>query len=172
MSPSVALTILNWGAILILFLAVGALLREIRMLRALVVREVSYSSAGPDLVLGDAVTGGSDRIVLASDTGCPLCGAVTARLAELAGAAGVRPVLLTYEEVEQWPRPVRQEYDVVSDRGEWQKIAHLSPPVLMAVRADGQVVDLALPVDVGSAERQFEMLRKKIVPSEGSTSWR
>ncbi|MEU6024987.1 hypothetical protein ACGFIK_09825 [Micromonospora sp. NPDC048871] len=172
MSPSVALTILNWTAILILFLAVGALLREIRMLRALVVREVSYSSAGPDVVMGATVTGGSDRIVVASDTGCPLCGAVTARLAELSAAAGVRPVLLTYEEVEQWPAPIRQEFDVVSDRDEWQKIAHLSPPVLMAVRADGQVVDLALPVDVGSAERQFDMLRKKIVHSEGSSSWR
>ncbi|MBL6276944.1 hypothetical protein JMF97_12310 [Micromonospora fiedleri] len=170
MSPSVALTILNWIVILILFLAVGALLREVRMLRALVVREVSYSSAGPDLVLGATVTDGADRVVLASDTGCPLCGAVTARLAELAGAAGVRPVLLTYEDVEQWPEAVRQEFDVVSDRDEWQKIAHLSPPVLMAVRADGRVVDLALPVDVGSAERQFDLVRKKIVHREGSAS--
>ena len=42
----------------------------------------------------------------------------------------------------------------------------------MAVRADGQVVDLALPVDVGSAERQFDMLRKKIVHGEGNSAWR
>jgi hypothetical protein len=172
MSASAALTILSWGAILVLFLAVGALLREVRLLRALVVRDVSYSSSGPDLLLGDTVTAGQDRIVLASDTGCPLCGAVTARLAQVGAEHGIRPVLLTYERADQWPPQVRQAYDVVSDRAEWQKIAHLNPPVLMAVRADGRVVDLALPVDVGSAERQFDTFRRRIDSSEGSPTWR
>jgi hypothetical protein len=156
MSPTVALWIVTWVAIVVLFLAVGAVLREVRLLRVLVTRDTGFSATAPDLRLDPEVVGGRDRIVLASDSGCPLCGAVASRLAARAVADGARPVLLTYEDPATWPEPIRTVFTVVSHRTAWQKIAHLAPPVLMAVAADGTVRQLGLPVDEGSAEQMLD----------------
>ena len=156
MSPNVALWIVTWVAIVVLFLAVGAVLREVRLLRVLVTRDTGFAAAAPDIRLFPELVGGQDRIVLASDSGCPLCGAVASRLAARAVADGARPVLLTYEDPDTWPEPIRSAFTVVSDQTAWQKIAHLSPPVLMAVTADGTVRQLGLPVDEGSAEQMLD----------------
>jgi len=156
MSPTLAMWIVTWVAIVVLFLAVGAVLREVRLLRILITRDAGFSSATPDLRLDPGVVEGRDNIVLASDSGCPLCAAVASRLAARAVEDGARPVLLTYEDPTTWPDEIREVFTVVSDQSAWQKIAHLSPPVLMAVAADGAVRQLGLPVDEGSAEQMLD----------------
>jgi hypothetical protein len=156
MSPTLAMWIVTWVAIVVLFLAVGAVLREVRLLRVLITRDSGFSATAPDLRLDPGVVEGRDNIVLASDSGCPLCAAVASRLAARAVEDGARPVLLTYEEPASWPDEIRSVFNVVSDQSAWQAIAHLSPPVLMAVAGDGTVRQLGLPVDESTAEQMLD----------------
>src|SRR4051812_38187025 len=113
MSPTLAMWIVTWAAIAVLFLAVGAVLREVRLLRALITRDAGFAATAPDLRLDPGVVQGRDNIVLASDSGCPLCAAVASRLAARAVAEGARPVLLTYEEPTTWPEEIRSVFTVV-----------------------------------------------------------
>ncbi|WP_018680410.1 hypothetical protein [Actinokineospora enzanensis] len=132
MSPSTAFLVITWAAIILLFLGLAAVLREVRMLRAQLARDSGgFSAAAPDLLLGARFAG---RVVLAGDSGCPLCVAVARRAKEA--------VVLTHESPEVWESGL----DVVSDREAWRVVSHLSPPVLMLVGADGRVTRLLLPV--------------------------
>ncbi|MEU5696212.1 hypothetical protein [Actinosynnema sp. NPDC020468] len=132
MSASTAFDVITWAAILLLFLGLAAVLREVRLLRAVVARDAGgFTAAPPDLVLGPRFAG---RVVLAADSGCPLCVAVSRRLP---GA-----VLLTHEPESVWTTPL----EVVRDREAWRVVSHLAPPVLMLVGADGRVARLVLPV--------------------------
>ncbi|MFT7839707.1 hypothetical protein Q5530_26485 [Saccharothrix sp. BKS2] len=132
MNPGTAFLVITWAAIVVLFLGLAAVLREVRLLRAAVARDPEgFSAAQPDIVLGERFAG---RVVLAADSGCPLCVAVARRLTDA--------VLLTHEPPDAWDTPL----DVVSDREAWRSVSHLAPPVLMRVDATGRVARLALPV--------------------------
>ncbi|MDQ3579896.1 MAG: hypothetical protein M3443_20320 [Actinomycetota bacterium] len=132
MSALTAFHVITWAAIVLLFLGLAAAMREIRLLRAMVTRDPGgFAAAQPDLVLGPRFAG---RVVLAADTGCPLCVAVSRRLD---GA-----MLLTHESPSAWDT----DLEVVSDREAWRTISHLAPPVLMLVDADGRVARMTLPV--------------------------
>ncbi|QFZ21258.1 hypothetical protein [Saccharothrix syringae] len=132
MNPGTAFLVITWAAIVVLFLGLAAVLREVRLLRAAVARDPrGFSAAQPDVVLGERF---ANRVVLAADSGCPLCLAVSRRLTDA--------VLLTHERPEVWDTPL----DVVSDREAWRAVSHLAPPVLMRVDATGRVARLVLPV--------------------------
>ncbi|GAA3015114.1 hypothetical protein [Actinokineospora diospyrosa] len=127
-----AFLVITWVAIVVLFLGLAAVLREVRLLRAAISRDPGgYDSAQPDIVLGERFAG---RVVLAADTGCSLCHAVADRLT---GA-----LLLTHEQASVW----ETRLEVVTDREAWRAVSHLAPPVLMLVGLDGRVRRLSLPV--------------------------
>lgn len=142
MSPLLAFHLLTWAAVAVLFFGLAAVLREVRLLRAMIGRPDGFSAAAPDIVLGPAFADGvRRRMVLAVDSGCPLCLAVTERLARREPGA----VLLTHEPAEVWAG-VAGPLQVVSDRGSWREISHLAPPVLMLVEPSGLVRRMVLPV--------------------------
>lgn len=149
MSPSVALHVLTWAALVLLFFGLAAVLREVRLLRGLVLRNPDgYRAAEPDLVLGNGfASGGAARVVLAADSGCPLCQALADRLAGIAPGS----VLLTHEPADAWAA-VGPGLVVVSDREAWRAVAHLAPPVLMLVDGAGRVLRMNLPVRVEDAD--------------------
>ena len=145
MSPTLAFHIITWVAILVLFLALAAVLREVRLLRGMVLRDThGYAATGPDTVLGPRFAG---RVVLAADTGCPLCVAAAERVAALAP----RSVLLTHEPPSAWDGR-GAGLEVVADREAWRAVAHLSPPVLMRVDTAGRVTALVLPTRVSEVD--------------------
>jgi hypothetical protein len=156
MSPTAAFAVLTWVAIVVLFLGLGAVLREVRLLRALASRDPDgFTAAQPELSLGGSFAGppagadaGSRRMVVAADTGCGLCVTVVRRLADRGAAATV----LTHEPAGAWAGRAGR-LPVVTDREAWRAISHLSPPVLMLVDAAGAVHKLLLPVRAEQAER-------------------
>jgi hypothetical protein len=143
MSPTLAFDIATWAAIFVLFAGLAAILREVRLLRALVTRNADgFATAPPELSLGERFAGGDgSRIVLAADSGCPLCVVAAERLARRAPDA----VLLTHESGSVW-EGVADRLRVVTDLESWRTISHLSTPVLMLVDGSGLVRKLVLPV--------------------------
>ncbi|WP_026422692.1 hypothetical protein [Actinokineospora inagensis] len=134
MSALTAFLVITWAAIVVLFLGLAAVLREVRLLRATVARDPGgFTAAEPDIDLGERFAG---KVVLAADSGCPLCVAVARRLTDA--------VLLTHEPASVWDVPL----DVVTDRAAWRLVSHLAPPVLMLVGSDGRVRRMVLPVRV------------------------
>jgi hypothetical protein len=137
-SPALAFQIVTWVAIIVLFCALAAVMREVRLLRGIVMRNPDgYAAARPDIELGSRF---ANRIVLAADTGCPLCVASVERLPANA-------VLLTHEPAEAWAS-IAGELEIICDREAWRAISHLSTPVLMLVNGSGRVGKLVLPVRV------------------------
>jgi hypothetical protein len=120
-------------------------------LRGIVTRDPDGFAAGqPDLVLGEPFADGhGPRIVLAVDSGCSLCLAVTGRLARRTdgptGPIGPTVTLLTHEPAAVWDG-IAGGLPVVSDREAWRSVSHLSPPVLMLVDGSGRVRKMILPV--------------------------
>ncbi|MBP2477485.1 hypothetical protein JOF53_006357 [Crossiella equi] len=148
MSPAIAFNVITWVAILLLFLGLAAVLREIRLLREEVRRSPdSFAAAPPDLRLGERLAGGARRIVLAADSGCPLCLAVLDRV--LVQAPGA--VLLTHEPESTWTR-VAGQLTVISDPEVWRAVSHLAPPVLMLVDGTGRAERVHLPVRVAEVD--------------------
>ncbi len=146
MSPLWALLVLTWAAIVVLFLGLGAVLREIRLLRARI-DTAATSGERVDIVLPASVTGGRGGVVLAVDSGCPLCIAVVQQVASVTtGPEGSGAVLLTFEPEEQWGG-LTGGLPVVRDDRAWSAIAHLSTPILMQVGGDGRVERLHLPAN-------------------------
>jgi hypothetical protein len=143
MSPMVALYIVTWAAIVLLFFGLAAVLREVRLLRGIVTRGAGgFSASAPEISLGGKLPGnGTSRIVLAADSGCPLCLAVVEKIRE----RGVAAILLTHERPEIW-NGAADHLTVVSDQEVWREISHLSPPVLMRIDGNGSVRELNLPV--------------------------
>jgi hypothetical protein len=143
MSPMLAFDIVTWAAIVALFLGLAAILREVRLLRGLVTRSADgFVTAPPDLSLGERFAGGDgSQIVLAADSGCPLCVLAVERLARCAPDAA----LLTHEAGAVW-EGVAGRLRVVSDRESWRTISHLSAPVLMLIDGSGMVRRMVLPV--------------------------
>jgi hypothetical protein len=145
-----AFYIVTWAAIVVLFFGLAAVLREVRLLRGIVARNPDgFTAAQPDLSLGEQFANGHTplgsgrRLVVAADSGCPLCLAVVDRLAARAAEA----TLLTHEPAAVWDG-IAHGLTVVSDRESWRAISHLSPPVLMLVDSSGSVRKMVLPVRV------------------------
>lgn len=160
MSPLLALTILSWIAIVVLYLGLAAVQREVRMLRRQLAESRTTTGDGldnlrlPQAFLSRIVLPDRSRTVLVADSGCPLCRAAAVMLAEPTGQ-DVRPVLLTYESPEKWA-DLSDSIDIVRDREVWSELAHLSPPVLLEVNHRGRIESLVLPVtelDVARAVR-------------------
>lgn len=149
MSPSLAFHVLTWVALVVLFFALAAVLREVRLLRGIVLRNTDgFGTAEPEVYLGAGfATGGPPRIVLAADSGCPLCQELADRLMRRAPGA----VLLTHENPGVWTR-VGARLDVVTDRDSWRMVSHLAPPVLMLVDGSARVRRMTLPVRVEEAD--------------------
>lgn len=149
MSPLLALTILSWIAIVVLYLGLASVQREVRMLRRQLTESRTTIGDGlddlrlPQAFLSRIVVPDQSRTVLVADSGCPLCRRVAAVLAEPA-TPEFRPVLLTYESPEKWT-DLSDSLDIVRDREAWSALAHLSPPVLLAVDHQGRIESLVLP---------------------------
>jgi hypothetical protein len=150
MSPVLAFDIITWAAIVILFLGLAAVLREVRLLRGIVTRSPDgFVTVPPELSLGDRfASGNGPRIVLAADSGCPLCVVATGRLAQRVPGA----ILLTHESGSVWGG-IAGRLQVVSDRESWRAISHLSAPVLMLIDGSGLVRKLVLPVREEEVDR-------------------
>jgi hypothetical protein len=162
MSPVVAFFIVTWAAIVLLFFGLAAVLREVRLLRGIVTRSPDgFAAAQPDLALGGPFANGNGpRTVLAVDSGCPLCLAVTERLARRPGGG---TILLTHEPAAVWDG-VAGGLRIVSDRESWRSISHLSPPVLMLVDGSGRVQKMILPVreqDVDSVLDEWSVVQER-----------
>jgi hypothetical protein len=142
MTPSVAVTLLTWAAIILLFFGLAAVLREVRLLRGTIARSADgFVAAPPDLVLGPRFAGDGGRIVAAVDSGCPLCLTVVERLAGL----GADATLLTHEPLTTWAE-LAHGLPVISDGEAWRSVSHLAPPVLMSLDGTGRVRRMLLPV--------------------------
>src|SRR5690349_12625297 len=148
MSPIIAYNVLIWLAIVVLFCGLAAVLREVRLLRGLVSQDGKGFTAGrPEIELGARFAGGGPRLVLAVDSGCPLCVAATERLSQRAPGAAV----LTHEDAAVWAGRAG-DLEVVSDREAWRAISHLASPVLMEVDGDGRVRRLVLPTRLSEVD--------------------
>ena len=147
MTPTAALWGLTFVAIVVLYLCLAAVLREVRLLRAQVARLTATSApTGQHLRLPAGLTGGRDAVVLASDSRCPLCRVVLAALADLSPRLAEPPVVLTHEPATDWgdlPPGLR----LVRDEDAWRELAHLSSPVLLSVAGNGTVRELLLPAN-------------------------
>jgi hypothetical protein len=150
MSPTLAFDIITWAAIVVLFLGLAAVLREVRLLRGIVTRDPNgFVTAPPELSLGERfASGGGSRIVLAADSGCPLCVVAAGRLAKWSPGS----ILLTHESGAVWDG-VAGRLRVISDRESWRAISHLSPPVLMLIDGTGLVRRMVLPVREEEVDR-------------------
>jgi hypothetical protein len=149
MSPIIAYHVLVWVAIVVLFCALAAVMREVRLLRGMVLGgEKGFTEAThPEITLGPDFAGGRERIVLAADTGCPLCLSAADRLGQRAPGATV----LTHEDVAAWDGRA-DGLEVVRDRESWRAISHLAPPVLMRVDGTGRVGTLVLLTRVSEVD--------------------
>ena len=150
MSPTLAYDVVTWAVIVLLFLGLAATLREVRLLRGLVTRNPDgFVTAQPELALGERfASGNGSRIVLAADSGCPLCVTAADRLA----ARVPQSLLLTHEPAAAWTG-VADRLRVVSDPESWRTISHLSTPVLMLVDGSGRVRKMVLPVREDEVDR-------------------
>jgi hypothetical protein len=149
MSPWIAVAVVTWLAMAVLYLGLAATLHRVRMLSAelAALRTGGHVRAtGVDLRLPALATsdGAAARLVVAADTGCPACHMTVEVLAALAPELSARPTLLTYERPDAWPEAAGR-LEIRQDPESWRVLAHLMPPLLLSVDAEGRVIDLALP---------------------------
>lgn len=156
MSPALALSILQWAAIVVLYLGLAAVLRETRMLRGQVTRlqarlAADHTVPAVDLALPTSLTDDRATVVLVADTTCPSCAAVLERLAGRRADLTVPLVVLTWEEESAWEH-LAGGLRVVRDPSAWSAVSHLTPPVLLRTASDGRVLDVHLPVGAGDVD--------------------
>jgi len=149
MSPWIAVTVVTWIAMVVLYLGLAATLHRVRTLSAELaeLRTGGHVKAtGVDLRLPAlaAQDGSAVRLVVAADTGCPACHMTVEALAALAPELSQVPTLLTYERPDAWPEAAGR-LEIRQDAESWRVLAHLMPPLLLSIDADGRVIDLALP---------------------------
>ena len=164
MSPVTALWIVTWLAIVLLFLAVGAITRELRLLRERIDAAGSttdgYVAHPPDITFDPAVV--PPGVVVAGDADCPLCLVVADLAARRVRAGADRPTLLTHQSLDEWPAQVVRDLRPVRAQDQWREVAHLTPPALMRVAADGRVTELSLPLTEAAA---LEVLDRWLTPA-------
>lgn len=162
MSTTLALVILSWIAIVVLYLALVSVHREVRQLRRQLAADHASGAALGDVRLPaqfaeQVARPDSDRLVLVADSTCPLCRRAADALASAATEES-RPVLLTYESETLWSG-LPETVELVRDRQAWSALAHLSPPVLLTVDPSGRISSLELPTT------EAEVARALAVPS-------
>lgn len=153
MSPSIAVTVVTWAAMAVLYLGLAATLHRVRTLSAELVALRAgghVKAAGVDLHLPAlaAQEGSGGRLVVAADTGCPACHMAVEALAALAPELSRVPTLLTYEPPETWLAATPEaagRLEIRQDPESWRVLAHLMPPLLLSVDSEGRVTELALP---------------------------
>ncbi len=138
MSPWLATTIVTWIALIIVYLGLAATLRRVNQLRAELASLRASGRGGAQLRLP-----GYSGIVLAADSACDACHLAVTELSSKSPSS----TLLCHEPWEGTTLRVRVDPEA------WRRLAHLSPPVLMAVDANGQVTDIALPTNPGDVAR-------------------
>lgn len=151
MDAVIALQILQWVAIVVVYLGFAALLRETRLLRGQVSRlQLQVSTLGGEAgaraeeePLPERVTGGRDGVVVVADTTCPSCALVLERLMSHRGHLRAQVTLLTWEPEEDWSH--LESVRIVRDAQAWSNLAHLTPPILLRVEASGRIASLHLP---------------------------
>ncbi|WP_117209414.1 hypothetical protein [Allorhizocola rhizosphaerae] len=141
MSPWIATTIITWVALIIVYLGLAATLRRVNQLQAELASLRASGRGGVRLRLP-----GYSGVVLAADASCDACHVAVGELASLAPSS----TLLSYEPWDGTDLRVRVDTEA------WRSLAHLSPPVLMAVDADGQVTDIALPTNPGDVAKALQ----------------
>jgi hypothetical protein len=159
MSTTLALVILSWVAIVVLYLGLASVQREVRQLRQQLAADRAGGTSLGDVRLPAGFASrvarpGADRVVLVADSTCPLCQHAAGALA----ATADQPVLLTYEPAERWP-DLPDAVELVQDREAWSTLAHLSPPVVLRVTPSGEIGSLELPTT------EAEIARALSVPS-------
>lgn len=175
MSVTLALWILTWVAIVIVYLGLSAVLREVRLLRGQVSRlqqQVSGAAAlapitTPTTPAMPALASQTARVVLVAESGCPLCRILLARLEERSADLRARPGLLSYETAENWDDALAG-VDLIRDEQAWSTLAYLQPPVLLLVEPDGELRDLVLPVN--AAELDSALTRWDLVLPQPSSA--
>ncbi|SNS63067.1 hypothetical protein SAMN05421812_101186 [Asanoa hainanensis] len=153
MEPWIAVAIVTWVALLLLLAALGSVVRDLRLLRGQVDQSAAQFAATRVALRMPNLAGVGTRIVLAGESGCPLCVAAALRAAGVSAAAQVPVTLLTHEAADSWADVPTGALSVVSDPESWQVIGHLSPPVLLLLSAEGDVQRLVLPVDTAEVDR-------------------
>lgn len=147
MDPLIALVVLSWVAIVVLYLGLAAVLREVRMLR----REVATATTSWDprevdevVTMPGLARSGGPTLVLAADSSCPMCRLHTARLAEQHAHLDAPALVLGYQTREEWGE-LDDRLRYVQDEDAWQQIAHLSPPVLLLLDESGAAREVTMP---------------------------
>src|SRR6187397_1792616 len=94
-----AVSIITWIALLLMFFALATVVRDVRLLRSQINRDATEFAAARVALQLPGPVGHDGGIVLAADVGCPLCLATAIRLGELAERVSpARVSLLTYDE--------------------------------------------------------------------------
>ncbi|MDO5628427.1 MAG: hypothetical protein Q4G43_08915 [Mobilicoccus sp.] len=157
MDPALAVQVLQWVAIIVLYCGLAACLRETRLLRAQVSRlQVGLAATGEALPdrhesLPARVVAGREGVVVVADTTCPSCASVLERLDDLRAALDLPVTVLTWEDPEAWG-PLTDRFRIVRDEDAWSALAHLTPPILLRVAADGRILALHLPVTTSDVD--------------------
>lgn len=157
MDRTIALFIVTWGVMLLLYLGLARVLFETHGLRHRVDRLTAKSSASTasyPIDLSNDVFAGID-ILLVAESSCPRCWTVLECLIKHGSAHQV--ALLTYEEPTVWT-PYTNRIRIIRSAADWGAMAHVSPPVLLRLSRDGRsVLDLALPVDESDLKATLDL---------------
>jgi hypothetical protein len=157
MDRTIALFIVTWGVMLLLYLGLARVLYETRGLRRRVdqlAAQSSASTASYPIDLSSDVFADID-ILLVAESSCPSCWAVLECLIEQASAHQL--ALLTYEDPTVWT-PYSNRIQIIRSTTDWASIAHLSPPVLLRLDRGGRTVsDIALPVDESDLKATLDL---------------
>ncbi len=146
MDRTIALFIVTWGVMLLLYLGLARVLFELRGLRSRVDHLTARSSASSPsypIDLPSHAFAGVD-ILLVAESSCARCWAVLECLIKRDSAHELG--LLTYEDPAVWS-PFSDRIQIIQSETSWASMNHLSLPVLLRLdRARGTVSDIALPV--------------------------
>ncbi|GGK22029.1 hypothetical protein GCM10010124_13150 [Pilimelia terevasa] len=152
MDAVTALWIVTWVAIILLFLALGAIVRQMKLLREIVDQQ-GYTVTEPDVAFAPELVDGRRRVVVAATATCPRCLVILQCALSVVAEGRERAVVLTPDDAADLPPEVTAELDVVTSAQEWQKISHLPPPQLLLVEADGRVTERLSPPDYDTARQ-------------------
>lgn len=156
MDKTLALFIITWAVMVLLYLGLARVLFEVNGLRRRVDRLAAQSftsTASHPIVLSDDVFAGVD-VILVAESSCPRCWAVLEYLVEHGSAHQL--ALLTYEEPTAWS-PWSDRIRIIRSASDWASMAHLSPPVLLRLDRGGAVADIALPVGESDLKKTLDL---------------
>jgi hypothetical protein len=146
MDRTLALFIITWSVMLLLYLGLARVLYDLHGLRRRVERLSAQSAPAASslpLELPTGTFGGVD-VLLAVESSCPRCWMVAEWIIE--NASTRQAALLTYEDPTVWS-PFSDRIRIIQSESAWASITHLSPPVLLRLDPAGSAVtDIFLPV--------------------------